>query len=135
MMKRSITNFLSGAVLAAMAPGVMTQPASALETNMQYVLTLTGDVERLQVQYECEGREELLDVEYINSTPNFLAVLAVDEEDPRLFTNVISGSGARYASGAYVWWTKGAEASLYDALTDDPDAPPVLTCLEFNDIP
>lgn len=110
-----------------------TTSAAALDTSLQYVFTLTGDVERTQVRYECEGREELLVAEYVNAAPNFLTILAVDDE-PLVFASVISGSGARYASGFYVWWTRGAEASLYDLRADDPDSPE-FTCLEFTDIP
>jgi len=111
---------------------IATGPALAIETSLQYVLTLTGDVERRQVEYECEGREDLLMVEYVNAAPNFLALLTVEDE-LRVFANVVSASGARYASGRFVWWSDGAEASLFDetAETDDP----IMTCIEFNNIP
>lgn len=101
---------------------------------MQFVLTLSGDIERKQVVYHCEGRDELLQVEYVIAPPNFLAILAVDDGEPLVFASVISASGVRYASGFHIWWTKGAEASLYDLLADDPDTA-ILSCLEFNDIP
>ncbi len=120
-------------VLAAALAAGPAAPALALDTSLQYVLTLTGDVERSQVRYECEGREELLVVEYVNAAPNYLAILAVEDE-PLVFASVISGSGVRYASGFYVWWTSGAEASLFDLRADDPDTAE-FTCLEFNDIP
>lgn len=107
--------------------------ALALDTSLQYVLTLTGDVERRQVRYECDGREDLLTVEYVNAAPNYLAILTMEDE-PLVFASVISGSGVRYASGFYVWWTSGSEASLYDLRADNPDTAE-FTCLEFNDIP
>lgn len=51
-----------------------------------------------------------------------------------IFAAVISGYGARYAAGKWIWWTKGAEANLYDATLAE-DAEPVLTCSEINYIP
>ncbi|URK88916.1 MliC family protein [Rhizobium sp. RCAM05350] len=37
-------------------------------------------------------------------------------------SNVLSGSGAKYAGGQYVWWTKGDEANLIDAMKGEDDA-------------
>lgn len=109
--------------------------AFALETSLQYVLTLTGDIERTQVRYECEGRDDLLQVEYVNAPPNYLAILPIEVGgEPLVFASVISASGARYAAGFSVWWTQGPEASFYDLRANDPDLPE-FTCLEFNDIP
>jgi len=77
-------------------------------------------------RYDCSG--EPVDVEYLNVEPDHLAIVPVDGVK-RIFVLVMSGSGARYASGQYVWWSKGKEASLYDK-TKGVDAPPVLTCTE-----
>lgn len=33
-------------------------------------------------------------------------------------SSVICGSGAKYQGGAYVWWSKGEEADLYDLMAD-----------------
>lgn len=131
-MNMHIKKIVVAALMSAL--GLAASPAVALETSLQYVLTLTGDVERTQVRYDCEGREELLIVEYVNAFPNFLAIMELDEDGPLVFVNVISGSGARYVAGHFEWWTKGAEASLTDLMTPEPDAPE-FTCLEFNDIP
>jgi len=46
-------------------------------------------------------------VEYLNAGENHLAVLPVHGQ-ALIFTNVISGSGARYAAGRYIWWDAGA---------------------------
>ncbi|HZH50543.1 MAG TPA: MliC family protein [Microvirga sp.] len=69
-------------------------------------------VTRTVVTYACEGRAPMR-VEYINAGPNALAVVPLTD-GTLVFVNVLSGSGARYASGPYIWWTKGAKADLYD---------------------
>jgi membrane-bound inhibitor of C-type lysozyme len=81
---------------------------------------------RTTAHYDCTG--EAVEVEYINVEPDHLAIVPV-EGRKRVFVLVMSGSGARYASGRYVWWSKGREASLYDEMKG-ADAPPVLTCTE-----
>lgn len=89
-------------------------------------LTVAGGSRRV-VAYDC-GPEGLRKVTYVNAAADALAILDVDGSK-RIFVSVISGSGARYASGRYVWWTKGPEASLYD-VTHGPDAGPVAACRE-----
>lgn len=87
-------------------------------------VAITGGV-RNTVSYACDdGRA--FSVVYVNGSPDALALVPIDGM-PRIFVNVISGSGARYASGTFIWWTKGGSASLYDA-TRGSDAPPVATC-------
>jgi membrane-bound inhibitor of C-type lysozyme len=81
---------------------------------------------RTNARYDCAG--EAIDVEYLNVEPDHLAIVPVDGVK-RIFVLVLSGSGARYASGQYIWWSKGKEASLYDK-TKGAEAPPVLTCTE-----
>lgn len=81
---------------------------------------------RTTAQYDCAG--QAMEVDYFNVEPNFLALVPVEGKE-RIFVLVMSGSGARYASGPYIWWSKGEEASLYDA-TKGENAPPVLTCTE-----
>ncbi len=84
--------------------------------------------------YDC-GTETPLVVTYINANPNFLAILPVaDEPQELVFASVISASGARYASGQWVWWSKGSDASLYDTTLGE-DAEAVLTCTEIHDTP
>ncbi|WP_289069526.1 MliC family protein [uncultured Aliiroseovarius sp.] len=66
--------------------------------------------------YSC-GEEEQFAVQYVNTNANSLAIVPVDGED-RIFVNVISGSGAKYVSGAHVWWTKGDTATLENTLDE-----------------
>ncbi|MFV0514714.1 MAG: MliC family protein [Jhaorihella sp.] len=64
--------------------------------------------------YTCDAGEPF-SVQYVNSGANALAILPVGGE-ARVFVNVVSGSGAKYASGSHVWWTKGEEATLEDEM-------------------
>src|SRR5690606_12444889 len=102
-------------LLAALLASALLAPtaAHAVETALQIDLATQSDFERRVIRYGCaEG--EPFDVSYINAAPNFLALVPIgDEPDLRVFTAVIAASGVRYASGQWVWWTKGADASLY----------------------
>ena len=99
------------------------------------VITLgaTGDFERKTVSYGCQGDQDSLAVDYLNAAPNYLALIPLDGST-LVFNTVLSGSGAKYVAGKYVWWTKGSDASLYD-LTQGDKAKPILTCSEVNDTP
>lgn len=99
-------------------------------TSMQVVIALTGDAEQRTVRYQCDGVEPFA-VEYLNASPNFLAIVPVDGAQ-LLFVNVAAGSGARYVAGTYEWWTKGSEATFADI--QQPDAVP-LSCLEMSETP
>jgi membrane-bound inhibitor of C-type lysozyme len=106
----------------------MTIPV-AFAANAPHVVVAVeggGPDMRTTAHYDCGGNA--VDVEYINVEPDHLAIVPV-EGGKRVFVLVLSGSGARYASGQYIWWSKGKEASLYDE-TRGADAPPLLTCVE-----
>lgn len=77
-------------------------------------LVLPGDakLDSRSVDYKCDdGRT--ISVRYLNKGDNHLALVPVSDSSSLVFANVISGSGAKYAAGQYVWWTKGQEATLY----------------------
>ena len=80
---------------------------------------------RVTQKYTCAtGR--ILQVTYLNATNGqSFAVLPVKGRQ-MLFVNVLSGSGAKYQAGSYTWWTKGPQATLYDAMQGE-DAPPLLS--------
>nr|WP_246473058.1 MliC family protein [Pelagibacterium limicola] len=99
---------------------------------MQLVLTLEGNAQRDVVIYQCQGIDDSLTVEYVNAHPIFLAIVPVDGER-LIFVNVISASGARYASGQYVWWSRGNDAQLFDEMAGE-DAEPV-SCFADADTP
>jgi membrane-bound inhibitor of C-type lysozyme len=102
-----------------------------VDVSAQVVLSLAGNFERNVVQYECEGIEELLTVDYINAEPNFLAVVPLAGQK-RVFVAVAAASGVRYVSGQFEWWTKGSETTLTDIMVDEGEA---LSCLEHSETP
>ena len=80
-------------------------------------------VDRQAVQYDCAGKS--VAAEYINAGLVSLVTLTIGSEFV-VASNVLSGSGAKYAGGQYVWWTKGDEATLIDTMKGDND--PGVTC-------
>lgn len=74
------------------------------------------------VHYRCDD-DKRLTARYFNSRDNQIAILRLDGK-PLLFVTVLSASGARYAHGQYVWWTKGDDAMLQD-FTQGEHAPPI----------
>ncbi len=75
--------------------------------------------------YACEdGRT--VEVEYINAGPVSLAVLTMQDEFV-VAANVIAASGARYAGGPYVWWSRGADEALFEDIRQGEDSSP-LSC-------
>ena len=77
----------------------------------------SGTTDSVQsLSYSCEGSEPF-SVQYVNAGANALAIFAIEGEE-RIFVNVVSGSGARYASGPYIWWTKGDTATLENGMEE-----------------
>jgi membrane-bound inhibitor of C-type lysozyme len=107
---------------ACLALGLSCAPAIAL------TLELPGEGDRISTSYTCSDGVER-PVEYVNAGENRLALVTIDGE-PRLFVNVISGSGARYVAGTLEWWSKGEEATFTDAFAEE-GTPPV-TCQEVE---
>lgn len=79
----------------------------------------------LRVAYAC-GAFGRVDAEYVNAPPVALASLTFKGEFV-VAANVIAASGARYAGGKYIWWTKGNSADLYD-VTLGEGAAPIASC-------
>ncbi|PVB60465.1 hypothetical protein DCO57_16835 [Labrenzia sp. 011] len=94
------------------------------EISFKVALPQGETVDTLKVTYECESRS--LDVEYINAGPISLAILRMPDETV-VASQVISGSGVRYAGGEYVWWTKGMKDASLQNVRAGEDAP-VETC-------
>lgn len=126
-----ITSKRFAAPLALAALAALAVPASAIEASLQ--ITIPGPVQHMVSTYDCGADTDPIRVDYVNGEAGYLAIVPVDGT-PRLFVNVISGSGARYASGGHIWWSRGAEAFFYDEMGDDPDTP-LLECIEMNDTP
>lgn len=100
-------------------------PLPAATASLTLTLESTGDIERTVSTYQCSNGETL-SVQYINAAPNFLAIVPVGGEH-HVFATTLSGSGARYVSGPFEWWSKGEEATLRDLMQDE-DADPLATC-------
>ena len=96
------------------------------ELLLATILGIGGDVSAtsmqvmLRIERRCRGQVRHLRVrrrrgtvrrEYLNSDPNFLAIVPVGGSK-LVFVNVLSGSGARYVAGSFEWFTKGSDATL-----------------------
>lgn len=88
--------------------------AGTAAADVQIALPMNADANVITITYSCEV-SDLVSVQYINSGANVLTIMPIDGED-RVFVNVASGSGAKYVSGSYIWWTKGDTATLEDTL-------------------
>jgi membrane-bound inhibitor of C-type lysozyme len=53
-------------------------------------------------------------VEYLNGAGNSLAVVPVGGNS-LIFANVVSGSGARYAAGQYIWWDAAGRGTTFSS--------------------
>ncbi|QFY43168.1 hypothetical protein F6R98_11515 [Candidatus Methylospira mobilis] len=105
----------AGPVFSAPRTTVPPRPVAAAPPPLEPSLTLPGIIPLNQqtVSYSC-GDGTSLSVAYINTQDGqSFAILPIDGKN-RLFVILPSGSGARYCSGPYVWWNKGAEATLWD---------------------
>jgi membrane-bound inhibitor of C-type lysozyme len=82
---------------SALAAGAVTFPLSVATSK--------------DVHYVCKDGKDVT-VSYVNATNgDSFAYLPVDGM-PHVFVGVTSGSGARYASGRYIWWNKGETGML-----------------------
>lgn len=101
--------------LMALAMFATTGPASADVTlSVPLMIGTTDSV--LSRTYAC-GDADVFAVQYVTAGANALAILPIDGEE-RVFVNVVSASGARYVSGAHVWWTKGDAATLENEMKE-----------------
>lgn len=100
----------------AMGVAVLSMAAAAGATDLTIHLKGSGTVTRMKVQFACDAQgakmglpEGTFTVEYINETENHsntgnhLAIVPI-HGNSLIFANVMSGSGARYAAGEYIWW-------------------------------
>lgn len=83
------------------------------------ILDLPGNrLSQETLVYDCGSRK--VEATYINADDIAFAMLKFDGRTV-IMANVISGSGARYAGQELIWWSKGAEATLYDLRKGDDD--------------
>jgi len=82
-------------------------------------LPASASVSRKVVRYQCDAEGSKMGVpsgpfpvEYINGGGNSLAIVPISG-NPVIFSNVISGSGARYTAQQFTWWDAKGTVRLY----------------------
>lgn len=93
-------------------------------TDLTIHLPNTPSITRQKVLYRCDATATRIGapgatfpVEYINGGGNSLVVVPI-AGNALIFSNVSSGSGARYTAQQYTWWEAKNSAILYsDSLT------------------
>lgn len=113
----------------AFALALLAMPMAAEADNIVIPLPGGAKPETIKATYDC-GAFGPVAASYINAPPVALATLAFKGQF-LVLSNVLSGSGARYAAGPYIWWSKGRGAELYD-LTKGENAPPIASCTETS---
>jgi membrane-bound inhibitor of C-type lysozyme len=110
MIKNKVKKFLSKRVVVGFVFALFTITAIAADMT----ISVAGPVSRRTIKYQCDQHAGELGlptqsfvVEYLNGAGNSLAVVPIGGQ-PLIFANVISGSGARYAAGRFIWWDAGS---------------------------
>jgi len=109
-----------------LATGFSLVASGALAGEINIPLPDDVDVTENSVLYKCGDQN--VSATYYNAGENSLVQLEM-EDTSVIAANVLSGSGAKYAGGVYIWWTKGDTADLYN-LMDDPDQEKPISCKE-----
>ncbi|WP_420342401.1 MliC family protein [Paenirhodobacter sp.] len=97
------------------APLIALAGTAQAEAVLSIPLPMGAEASVTRLAYSCDG--DAIAVQYINTEANSLAILTLDGAE-RIFVGVTAGSGARYVSGPYEWWTKGADATLSELMTE-----------------
>lgn len=109
--------------IAALAAGLLAAPA----------LAQTGETMVTTTRYNCD-RGVMVPATYVTAADQALAVIHVEGAQITLYAEE-AASGLRYGwpsdGSNYVWWTKGAEATLFWKDSEAGTEEPVLTgCVE-----
>lgn len=118
-MKKSVAATCLAAFSMSVATGAMAE---------ELVIPLPNDttVEKVETVYQCAA--DKVEAVYFNAGEISLVRLGL-KDGVTVAANVISGSGAKYQGGIYVWWSKGEEADLYDLMAD-PEMKKPIHCVE-----
>ncbi|CUX14994.1 MULTISPECIES: MliC family protein [Rhizobium/Agrobacterium group] len=118
-MKKSVAATCLAAFSMSVATGAMAE---------ELVIPLPKDttVEKVETVYQCAT--DKVEAVYFNAGEISLVRLGL-KDGVTVAANVISGSGAKYQGGIYVWWSKGEEADLYDLMAD-PEMKKPVHCVE-----
>ncbi|MEI2299290.1 META domain-containing protein [Ensifer sp. MJa1] len=123
-LRSELTWAVEGTKLILAKPGgaaamkLASMAASAADAEVTILVPGAGTVDRQSVRYDCGGKA--VEAEYINAGPVSLVTFTIDGTFV-VASNVISGSGAKFAGGQYIWWTKGDTATLFDATKSEQD--------------
>jgi membrane-bound inhibitor of C-type lysozyme len=89
---------------------VLSCSALAGATDLTIHLNGSQPITRNTVKIQCDVQGSrmglpagVFSVEYLNGAGNSLAIVPVGGNS-LIFANIVSGSGARYAAGEYIWW-------------------------------
>jgi membrane-bound inhibitor of C-type lysozyme len=106
-----MTSLTTNAIGAA---AVLFIAASASATDLTLHLSDPTPISRNTVVFTCDAQAAPLGlpagaftVEYVNGAGNSLAILPIEGRS-LIFVSVLTGSGARYASGRYIWIDAGS---------------------------
>lgn len=118
-MKKSVAATCLAAFSMSVSTGAMAE---------ELVIPLPNDttVEKVETVYQCAA--DKVEAVYFNAGEISLVRLGL-KDGVTVAANVISGSGAKYQGGIYVWWSKGEEADLYDLMAD-PEMKKPVHCVE-----
>ncbi|NSX85952.1 hypothetical protein G6L86_10170 [Agrobacterium tumefaciens] len=118
-MKKTVAATCLAAFSISVATGAMAE---------DLVIPLPNDttVEKVETVYQCAA--DKVEAVYFNAGEISLVRLGL-KDSVTVAANVISGSGAKYQGGIYVWWSKGEEADLYDLMAD-PEMKKPVHCVE-----
>ncbi|MDQ0316598.1 MliC family protein [Amorphus orientalis] len=112
-MKTIALSLAAALVLAPAGAALAADPSATISIDVPGADEATSQ----KVTYTCG--DKTVAVDYRNAGSVSLALLTIDD-DFVVAANVMSGSGARYAGGKYIWWSTGQDAaSLTDLMTDD----------------
>tara|TARA_R100001039_G_C1772360_1_gene63447 strand:- start:60 stop:413 length:354 start_codon:yes stop_codon:yes gene_type:complete len=111
--------------LTALTCSTLALPVNA-ETTVNLALGAVDSIETMT--YTCDGADPLR-VQYVHAGENAIALTNINGT-PRIFVNVVSGSGARYVSGADTLSTKGTTALLENQMDETE-----VLCEQTSDMP
>ena len=101
--------------------GVLACNALAEASDLTIHLIGSQPITRNTVTYRCDAQGVKMglpagafSVEYVNGAGNSLALVPVGGNS-LIFANVVSGSGARYAAGQYIWWDAGGRRTTFSS--------------------
>ena len=101
--------------------GILSYSVFAAATDLTIHLTGSQPISRNTIQYQCDAQGARMGlpsgtftVEYLDGAGNSLAILPVGGNS-LIFSNVVSGSGARYAAAQYIWWDAAGRSVTFSS--------------------